>query len=340
MLVFMATNFIKALGLNTIIMNQIGEDGMAVFTVCDNVLLIVEMLTGGIIGVIPNVAGILFGEKDYVGIRVLCNKMLKYSYIVLAGIFVLIMVFTEQITVLFGSGGGELGRQMVHALRIFALCVVPYLWNKFIVSYYESIEETAIASFVTFLQNAVAVLPATFAGIYLWKQIDGIGTNGIAAGFVATEIITVIAAWCFRKIKHKNSDFYIVPDKNPGINMDFSIKSTMEEAETVNRKIMEFCKENGLSGKKANLAAICAEEMTVNIIKFGGKTSNWIDINLCLENDVCRLRIRDNGINFNPLEYSYDREDFDIHGIELVKKISRSMDYIRAIDMNNTIISF
>ncbi len=176
MLVFMATNFVKALGLNTIIMNQIGEDGMAVFTVCDNVLLIVEMLTGGIIGVIPNVAGILFGEKDYVGIRVLCKKMLKYSYIVLAVIFVLIMLFTEQITIMFG-GGGELGREMVHALRIFALCVVPYLWNKFTVSYYESIEETAIASFVTFLENAVAVLPATFIGISIWKQIDGIGTK-------------------------------------------------------------------------------------------------------------------------------------------------------------------
>ena len=340
MLVFMATNFIKVLGLNTIIMNQIGEEGMAVFTVCDNVLLIVEMLTGGIIGVIPNVAGILFGEKDYIGIRVLCKKMLKYSYIMLAFIFVFILLFTEQITILFGSGGGELGSQMVFALRIFALCVAPYLWNKFIVSYYESIEETAIASFVTFLENAVAVLPATFAGIYIWKQIDGIGINGIAAGFVATEIITVIAAWIFRKIKYKKSTFYIVPDKNPGTNLDFSIKSTMEEAQNVNRKIMEFCKEKGVSGKKANLAAVCAEEMTVNIIKFGGKTSNWIDINLCLEEDICRLRIRDNGINFNPLEYSYDSEEFDIHGIELVKKISKSMDYIRAIDMNNTIISF
>ena len=340
MLVFMATNFIKVLGLNTIIMNQIGEEGMAVFTVCDNVLLIVEMLTGGIIGVIPNVAGILFGEKDYIGIRVLCKKMLKCSYIMLAFIFVFIMLFTEQITILFGSGGGELGSQMVFALRIFALCVAPYLWNKFIVSYYESIEETAIASFVTFLENAVAVLPATFAGIYIWKQIDGIGINGIAAGFVATEIITVIAAWIFRKIKYKKSTFYIVPDKNPGTNLDFSIKSTMEEAQNVNRKIMEFCKEKGVSGKKANLAAVCAEEMTVNIIKFGGKTSNWIDINLCLEDDICRLRIRDNGVNFNPLEYSYDSEQFDIHGIELVKKISKSMDYIRAIDMNNTIICF
>lgn len=340
MLVFMATNFIKALGLNTIIINQIGEEGMAVFTVCDNVLLIVEMLTGGIIGVIPNVTGVLFGEKDYVGIRVLCNKMLKYSYIVLAVIFAVIMAFTEQITILFGSGGGELGRQMVNALRIFAICVIPYLWNKFIVSYYETIEETAIASFVTFLENAVVVLPATFAGILVWKQIDGIGIDGIAIGFVATEFITVIAAWIFRKIKHKNSSFYIVPDKNPGTNLDFSIKSTMEEAQTVPVRIMEFCKENGVSGNKANLAAVCAEEMTVNIIKFGGKTSNWIDINICLEGDLCRLRIRDNGVNFNPLEYSYDSEEFDIHGIELVKKISKSMDYIRAIDMNNTIISF
>ena len=340
MLVFMATSFIKALGLNTIIINQIGEDGMAVFTVCDNVLLIVEMLTGGIIGVIPNVAGILFGEKDYVGIRVLCNKMLKYSYIMLTVIFVVIMVFTEQITILFGSGGGELGRQMVNALRIFAVCVIPYLWNKFIVSYYETIEETAIASFVTFLENAVVVLPATFAGILIWKQIDGIGIDGIAVGFVATELITVIAAWIFRKIKHPHSTFYIVPDKNPGINLDFSIKSTMEEASVVHTRIMEFCREKEVSGNKANLAAVCAEEMTVNIIRFGGKTSNWIDINFCIEDDLCRLRIRDNGVNFNPLEYSCDSEEFDIHGIELVKKISKSMDYIRAIDMNNTIISF
>lgn len=340
MLVFMATNFIKSLGLNTIIIHQTGEDGMAVFTVCDNVLLIVEMLTGGIIGVIPNVAGILYGEKDYMGIRVLCKKMLKYSYIVLAVIFVAIMVFTEQITILFGSGGGELGRQMVYALRIFALCVIPYLWNKFIISYYESIEETVIASFVTFLENAVVILPATYVGICIFKQIYGTGVDGIAAGFVATEIITVIAGWIFRKMKHKNSTFYIVPDKNPGENLDFSIKSTMEEAQIVNRRIMEFCKEKGVSANKANLAAVCAEEMTVNIIQYGGKTSNWIDINLCVEDDLCRLRIRDNGVNFNPLEYSHDYEEFDIHGIELVKKISKSMDYIRAIDMNNTIISF
>ncbi len=127
MLIFMAANFVKAFGLNTIIMHMIGEDGMAVFTVCDNVLL---------------------------------------------------------------------------------------LWNKFITSYYESIEETAIASFVTLLENAVVVLPATFIGISIWKQIDGIGTNGIGVAFVATEIITLIAAWIFRKIKHKNSILFRTKIRN------------------------------------------------------------------------------------------------------------------------------
>ena len=113
----------------------------------------------------------------------------------------------------------------------------------------------------------------------------------------------------------------------------------MDEAQKVHREIMSFCSENKISNKKANLAAVCAEEMTVNIIKFGGKSSNWIDINLCLEDDLLRLRIRDNGVNFNPLDYENDSDEFDIHGIELVKKISKSMNYIRAIDMNNTIIT-
>ena len=47
--VFMAMSFVKSLGLNTIIINLTGQSGMAIYTVCDNVLMIVEMLSGGII---------------------------------------------------------------------------------------------------------------------------------------------------------------------------------------------------------------------------------------------------------------------------------------------------
>ena len=82
----------------------------------------------------------------------------SYSYMVLAVVFICVMVFTEQITILFGSSGGELGRQMVDSLRIFALCVVPYLWNKFMVSYYESIEETGFLEVRSIVQRFNEIL--------------------------------------------------------------------------------------------------------------------------------------------------------------------------------------
>ena len=78
----------------------------------------------------------------------------------------------------------------------------------------------------------------------------------------------------------------------------------------------------------------------MNIIKYGGKSVHWMDVSLSVEEREIRLRIRDNGIPFNPTEYIIDSDAFDIHGIELVKSISSKVDYIRAMDMNNTVIVF
>ena len=94
--VFMIMTIIKSFGLNEIIIRFIGEGGMAVYTVCDNVLMIVEMITAGIIGVIPNIAGILYGEKDYFGIRALCKRVLVLSAAATLCIFVLVMVFLRS----------------------------------------------------------------------------------------------------------------------------------------------------------------------------------------------------------------------------------------------------
>lgn len=75
--VFMIMTTIKSFGLNEIIIRFIGDGGMAVYTVCDNVLMIVEMITAGIIGVIPNIAGILFGKR-ITSVSVRCAKGFLY----------------------------------------------------------------------------------------------------------------------------------------------------------------------------------------------------------------------------------------------------------------------
>lgn len=338
--VFMAMSFVKALGLNTIIVRLTGQDGMAIYTVCDNILMIVEMLAGGIIGIIPNMAGILYGEKDYFGIRALCKKTLQYSFIVVCVAVIFILVFAAQVTRLFGITEPVLQEEMMGALRIYIFSLPIYLWNKFLISYYESIEETTQASVITFLQNCLYILPSALFGILLGQALGGTGVNGLALAFICAEGLTAVTAYIYRKIKYRHSDFYILPEQNEGVNLDISVAASLEEAVKIPLEITAFCEENGVLPNTANLAAMASEEMTVNIIKYGGKSARWIDVNLSIEEDEMRLRIRDNGIPFNPAEYTFDSDGYEFHGIELVKRISSKVDYIRTMDMNNTVIAF
>jgi anti-sigma regulatory factor (Ser/Thr protein kinase) len=114
----------------------------------------------------------------------------------------------------------------------------------------------------------------------------------------------------------------------------------MEEVATLPEEIEEFCICNGVSARKANLVAVASEEMIVNCIKYGGKSSHWIDLSVIIDDNRLMLRIRDNGVPFNPVEYENDNDKFDIHGIELLKKISSKINYIRSLDLNNTVVEF
>ena len=87
-------------------------------------------------------------------------------------------------------------------------------------------------------------------------------------------------------------------------------------------------------------AAVAAEEMAVNSIKFGGKDSEWVDICLVVNDDKLTMRLRDKGVPFNPTEYEFDGDKFDISGIRLVKLVSSRISYMRLVNMNNTVIEF
>jgi Na+-driven multidrug efflux pump/anti-sigma regulatory factor (Ser/Thr protein kinase) len=338
--IFMIMNFIKSLGMNLIIINFIGDDGMAIYTVCENVLMIVEMFSAGIIGIIPNMVGILYGEKDYANVRLICRKVLLYSAIVCAVLFVLIMSLAYYIVILFGVNDGDLLNTTVPVLRIFIICLPAYVWNKFLISYYESIEESKQASIITFLQNGIFVLPVALLAVWLEVKFGGSGLFGLAAAFVISEFLTSLCAFIYRRIKHKKSDVLIIPKQNLGICLDMSIKTDMQEVPTLLQEVKEFCLSKGISGNRANLITIATEEMIVNCIKYGGKSSHWIDLSVIYDGEKLMLRIRDNGKPFNPVEYESDGDEFDIHGIELLKKISSKINHIRSIDLNNTVIEF
>lgn len=348
-LTYLVVVMIKTLLMNSIVLYFLGESGMAVYTVCNNTNLILAMLIGGVIGVIPNIANILYGEKDYYGIRALFHKVIRYGFILTGVLMLITLLFTKNFVRLFGITEPALQNTMTAVLRIFIFSMPFNLWNYFGMQYYGSVEKPALATFITTLENGVFLLPATLAGIVFGQNIGGNGYMGLATAFVLSEALTVAASTVYRKLKYRGNSLLLIPDKNPGVCLDFTIHSDVEEAVVVPREIQAFCEKHSVDKSRANLIAVCAEEMVCNTVAYGGEKSKWIDICLTVheksesENangqEQLMLRIRDNGIPFDPTAYEYDSDTFEIHGIMLAKKVAKEISYIRAMDLNNTTIT-
>lgn len=337
-LLYMIFLTLKDLGLNTIIVRVIGNDAMAVYTVCTNVVLLVELLIGGMIGTIASIGGVIYGEKDYFGIKSLVKNVLAYSYGVLAVVLVILLVFTKYVVALFGISGGELLELSVPSLRIFVFCLPFYLWNKFLTTYYQSTEKTRISGIVTSLQTCVAILPAAIVFIFAARAMGGNMLYALMAAFIAGELLTAGIISGYRRWKYKGQSFLLLPEREDESTLDISIRGTLEEAERIPREIIAFCRTQEVDSGKANLLAVAAEEMLVNIIRYGGKRADMIDVNLCVTEASVIFRIRDNGVPFDPTDYPVDSGEFEIHGIEVVKNITDKIQYMRVLDLNNTVI--
>lgn len=337
-LLYMIFLTIKDFGLNTMIVQVIGNDAMAVYTVCANVVLIVELLVGGIIGTLASIGSVIYGEKDYFGIKSLCKNVVLYSYIVIAVLMIVLFIFTDSVVAMFGISSGPLLSVAVVSLRIFVFCLPFYLFNKFMTTYYQSTEKSKLSGIVTSLQTCVAILPIAFVLVFAARAMGFDMLNALMISFTLSEIITMVVAFVYRKLKYKKQGFLLLPTEGEDSCLDISINSNLNEAEKLPREIIEYCKSKNIDSSKANLIAVATEEMAVNIIKYGGKKASTIDINLSIADNTMILRTRDNGVPFDPTSYENDSDNFDIHGIEVVKKLTDKVHYMRVLDLNNTII--
>ena len=82
--------------------------------------------------------------------------------------------------------------------------------------------------------------------------------------------------------------------------------------------------------------AVAAEEMAVNTIRYGGRSLKSIDVMLSVSDDGLVLRQRDDGIPFDPTDYTFDSGPYEYGGIEAIRALTDRITYLRILDLNNT----
>lgn len=336
-LFFMVFLTVKDLGLNSLILRVIGNDAMAVYTVCSNVVLTVELFAGGIVGTVSTIGSVLYGQKDYFALRSLVKQVLLLSFAVVFALMAFLWVQPAVVIGMFGVKEPGLMGMAVDAMRLF-ICSLPfYQWNKFCTVYYQSTEKTALSGLVTSLQNGIAVLPLAYAFV-LYAGAEGLDMiRALMLAFVASEAVAMLLAILYRKVRYRGQDFLLLETREaPAV--EFSVDCDISRVAGVTEEIIRFGQAYDVPKAKANLVAVAAEEMLVNSIRYGGRRVDTIDLSVRVDGGLLVLQMMDNGIPFDPTDYATDGDGYEIHGIEMVKRMSQRVQYMRVLDLNYTVI--
>jgi anti-sigma regulatory factor (Ser/Thr protein kinase) len=187
---------------------------------------------------------------------------------------------------------------------------------------------------ITILEYCGVLLPAVFICSLIARMTGANTLNFMMCGLVAGELITVAVTVLTVKLRNRDKGIMLLPEREEEV-LDFSVAPRLEEVSLIPHEIIGFC-EDKVEKKRANQMAVAAEEMAVNTIKYGGSSLKSIDVMLSVSDEELVLRQRDDGIPFDPTDYTYDSEQYEYSGIEAIRALTDKITYLRILDLNNT----
>lgn len=333
--------FAKIACINAMVLSLAGASGMAAFSVCIACLSLVSIFIAGAADTMMPIAGVLYGEEDYQGIRFVFRRAMG---IVLAASVVLLVIFEiapHRVLQLFGVEAAEDLALGVPAVRIYALSFLGVSFTFMMLAYYQTIERSGLATAVSLVEGLVLIVPLAWILSRFW------GLNGIWIAFVLTELGTFAFIWlCVRREEVKSQGrvkgLLLLPaGQSSGRALDLTIRNTLDEAVALSEEVRLFCLNQGLSPSMSNKVAVAVEELAVNVAKHGHdrKGKHYIDLGLRLTDESINISFRDDGRPFNPLLHMVDNgKTPTCKGLEVLQRLAVKLHYNYTLNFNATLI--
>ena len=315
-----------------------GAGAMTIYAVCVSCLSFVSMfISGGHRSMIP-IVGVLYGEKDYQGIRMLARHVLKFT-LLLVGAFVLFVLLSPQTILSLFNLPPELMAEGANAIRLFSISLIGVAVTFLMLYYYTTVQQRTAANILSFVEGFLAVVPLA------WLLSKPFGLAGVWLAFILAELVGFLCIYLYIRVirEHSNGKFfdvYLIERNGKEMIYDVSIKATEDDAAKLSIEVLKVLKDNGIDELTAARAAIALEEMTANLANYpNNKQAADIDLRISNADGKIILALRDNGRPFNPVEYSPDEQtDYRTDGIMLLKAMAKNIQYNRVLSLNQTII--
>ncbi len=327
--------------LNKVLLSVGGKGAVASYSVISTVGNICYSFSSGAGSVALLLAAIFCSDEDRSAIHTLVRTMSTHAIVMDIAVIAAVLIAAPALVGLFLEDPSATD-MAVRGLRLFSLSLLPCSLNSTLKNYYQGISRVKLTEVISVLQNmAFPVLAALIFSRFM-------GTDGVWICFLFGETMTLIVICLIvwkktGKVSASAEAFALLPD-DFGVpaadTLEMSVK-TLEEAAEASLKAADFCRAHGESARSSTFISLCVEEMVNNIVTHGfreGKDYQSVDIRILFKKDEKIIRIRDNCIGFDPVEYLkiHETDDPLAHiGIRMVMKMVKRANYVNSLGLNN-----
>ena len=275
-----------------------GENAMTLYAICMACLSVISMCIAGCNGAMMPIVGMLYGEKDFGGVRILVKYVLKFA-LTLSGAFVTFTIFFPQIILTLYNVPTELFDAGATALRLFVISLLGVTITFLVMYYYTTIQRRFAANILSWTEGIIVVVPAA------WILSKNFGLNGVWIAFILAEIVGFIVIYIYTKIVCNNSggklnDVFLIENNSQNLLYDVSFQADIDNAAKIPSEVIAVLKNDKIAEDTA--------------LKVGVALEVDVDIRIKTEDEKIIMAVRDNGKAFNPLEYQ-PQENFEFGNI-------------------------
>ena len=299
---------------NSIVMSTLGADGMYVWAVCLQLLMLVQLMLGGVGSTIYSIGGMLVGEQDMIGLNILIRRVLTYITLALICLTVIVELWPQAFGDLFGGSGSGISQTLHTALRIFSLILLPYAILSLLGALDQLLGYRTASLLISIAQLAVMVL-------CVWLATH-ISPTLLWWGFPASAILLIIIALATTIAIHF---------KHPNL-----------APVTLITHIDTFLQQCNISRQTSYNVRLCSEELLYNIVHYAVKRHpehHFIDIHIRCTNTLLTLLIKDDGRPFNPI-LKETPTGIEHLGLRLINSACKSLTYKYMYDQNMVYMTF
>ena len=343
-------NILRPVLLNKLIIFYGGTLAMTSMSVQNSLSDFSKLFAVGLADATALLVGVLFGEKNVEGIdesgRCVSRNCIRFC----GAVCILFLIFARPIAKLYISEEGELLNMTVFAVRMIALQAPLYGFLRYRIAYLQAINRTRDMQLLSVLSTVIYVLltAAALGAIF--------GKYGILACFPVSDFLSLATVWAYysiktRKLLPSKSDYQALPENfqlSPGDVILLDIRDE-DDVSLVSEQIQMFCKGHGIDEKSGYEAAICFEELAVNIIRYGFpkcKKQPGINLRLVYDPKELILRLQDNCPPFNvereiAMAISKGIADpAENLGLRVLGSLGPNIRYVHSLETNNVILCF